>query len=178
MLVYMLINTVTERAYVGQTTVTLAERLRGHWESARKGTTTLNLAMQAWDDECFWDAVVLQHCYDQEQLDQAEAAWQKICNSCDPAVGYNSRQEKLTRKRPARGDSLTTTRSGSPIAGKSDEEAREWYREQGKKGGSSLTKEVSQSSPLYGLSAEERREYFREAGRRGAAKSRKLTQSL
>lgn len=151
MIVYMLLNTVTERCYVGQTTATLVDRVRGHWDSARTGTSTLNEAMRLWDDPCYWEFVVLQHCYDQKQLDQAEAAWQQICCAHDPAVGYNARREKMSRVRPdkpgsARADSNPLTTGGT-----------------------------NPKSPLYGLTPEERREYFREAGRRGAAKSKQLS---
>ncbi len=158
MLVYMLLNVITEKAYVGQTIHTLDKRLRGHWEQADgQSSAQIHDAMREWHDPCFWDMVVLQHCYDQSQLDQAEAAWQHICNTHDPAIGYNARKEKIDN-----GNSLTTTRVNSPIANMTQEQAREYYREQGRKG----TKPKEEMT-------EERRAFYRECGKRGAAARKK-----
>jgi hypothetical protein len=38
MIVYLLINTVTEKCYVGQTIHSLQMRLNGHWEDAKSGS--------------------------------------------------------------------------------------------------------------------------------------------
>lgn len=173
MLVYMLLNTITEKAYVGQTTGTLEERVRNHWHQAGSGSTSqVHDAFREWHDRCFWEAIVLQHCYDQDELDKAEAAWQHICMTHDPAIGYNARKEKLTRQRPQaqQGDSLRTTRKASPIAGMSPEEAREFYREQGKKGAASGRKGAKPKAEM----TEADRERYREWGRKGAARSKEL----
>jgi hypothetical protein len=95
MIVYLLLNVVTEKAYVGSTVRTLKERVDYHWADARKGSEAqLHREMRLWDSE-FWDAVVLQNCYDELQLSQAEAAWIALLSTREPNVGYNSRFEPL-----------------------------------------------------------------------------------
>lgn len=166
MLVYMLLNTVTEKAYVGQTTGSLEDRLRDHWSQAKRGSTMqVHEEIRDWPDRCFWETVVLQSCYDQDQLNKAEAAWQHICETHRPGVGYNARKESLVHKRKTgpQGDPLQTTRRSSPVAGMTPDEAREYYREQGRKG-ARPRKEMT----------EEERERYREWGRKGAARSKEL----
>lgn len=189
MLIYMLLNTVTERAYVGQTHHSLEHRVKDHFDAARHGSTSmLHETMRLWNEQCYWDAVVLQVCYDQRQLDIAEAAWQRACHVLEPGVGYNARRENLENRRGP-GYVMTSTKPNSPIAGMSEDEARAWYREQGMKGaqyGARATNAVNQPqrSPkrleqerrraeFAAMTPEQRREYFRECGRRGAAASRK-----
>lgn len=172
MLVYMLLNVVTELAYVGQTNHSLHARVREHWAAAKSGSPSrIHEAMRDWDDPCFWEAVVLQICYDQRQLDLAEAVWQASTNVLLGGVGYNSRRENVDDKLTA-SSPLSSKRTGSPVMGLSEDEAREWYREQGRKGGDPITAKVKSGSPLAGLTPEQRREFFREAGKRGAAKAR------
>ena len=50
MLVYMLVNVITEKAYVGQTQKSLAERWRDHKKQAMGGSTApLHVAMREWN---------------------------------------------------------------------------------------------------------------------------------
>lgn len=144
MLVYMLLNTVTERCYVGATDGTLAARWARHLKETKGAPSRFGQALAEWSEE-FWLPVVLCSCYSPEELSAAERAWQHHCNAFDPTVGYNER---------------STSYESSVRAGR--------------RGGDPLTATVKSTSPLAGKTADERREYFREAGRRGAAKSKKL----
>lgn len=146
MIVYMLLNTVTERAYVGATDKPLAERWARHLKDAAHGSEwPVHAAIREWPEE-FWTIVVLCNCYSVSELSAAELAWKTHCCTEDPRVGYN--------------DPLNKTSYAVTV-------------QNGKKGGNPLTSGgTSPKSPLYGLTPEERREYFREAGRRGAAKSK------
>lgn len=142
MIVYMLLNTVTERCYIGATVGTLAERWKRHLDESRGGEGRLGRALSEWGEE-LWLPVVLCNCYSAEELSAAERAWQLETCCFDPDVGYNEH----------RGSYASTVKAG-------------------RKGGDPIHAAVRASSPLAGLNPEERREYFREAGRRGAAKSK------
>jgi hypothetical protein len=121
MLVYMLLNEVEERCYVGQTTKTLEAWLSEHWDSVRAGSQTrLHTAMRQWNDQCFWTYVVLQYCYEPAQLDASETLWIRSCDLLDPAIGYNER-----------GGSPEKQRRAQP---RMSEERREFFRECGRKG--------------------------------------------
>lgn len=121
MLVYMLLNEVEERCYIGQTTKTLETRLSEHWAAAKDGSNTrLHEAMRRWDDRSFWTHVVLQNCYEAEQLDPIEAMWIELCGSKDHTVGYNERLGSPEKKRTAQ----------PPMT----EERREFFRECGRRG--------------------------------------------
>lgn len=150
MLIYMLLNTIEERCYVGQTTKSLQARWTEHKAQARGGAITpLHAALRKWDSEDLWERVVLQNCYNLEQLDQAEAAWIQICNALETGVGYNVRPE---------GFIVATTRRTEMT---DDERAR--YREWGRRG----------ARPR-GEMSEEEREKYRAWGRKGAARSKEL----
>jgi hypothetical protein len=139
----MLLNTVTERCYIGATDGTLEERWQRHLKETTIGTSRLGRALATWPAE-IWLPVVLCNCYSSEELSAAERAWQLECNAFDDGVGYNEH----------RGSYESTVNAG-------------------KRGGDPLIAAVRPSSPLAGMTLEQRREYFREAGRRGAARSKK-----
>ena len=147
MLVYMLLNTVTEKAYVGATDKPLEERWARHVKDAEHGSMwKLHVAMRQWQPE-LWERVVLQLCYTVEELSAAEERWKHDTDVMDPAVGYNENMGPY--------DITVST---------------------GKRGGDPLTIGGSRpGSPLAGLDREQRREFFREAGRRGAAVARART---
>lgn len=157
MLVYMLLNTIEERCYVGQTVKTAEARWKEHWDDARGGdSSAVHAAMRKWDDrELWWTYVVLQHCYSQEELDAAEAAWIEKCSAREPGVGYNARAERFVRSpRDAR-------------TGLTDKERR-FYREQGMKGAVHGKKGARPRAEM----TEAERERYREWGRKGAQRSK------
>jgi len=159
----MLLNLIEERAYVGQTNNTLAERLRAHWASAREGdSSAVHSAMRKWDSDELWTSVVLQNCYSQPDLDAAESWWMNELSTLEPGVGYNQRRGPTTKR---------TASPRDPRAPMSEIE-REFYRECGKRGGAA-SKNLGKSRPKSQLSEAEREKY-REWGRRGAAKSKEL----
>lgn len=177
MLVYMFLNTVTEKAYVGATEKTLEARWDAHCKSARAGSTyRFHRALRDWPEEV-WLKVVLANCYSLEELNEAEKAWLSMTAVQEEGVGYNSPSSvsyatSVTNGKKGGAPRKENMERTSPVAGLTDEQAREWYAQQGKKGGDPIHASVRASSPLAGMTAEERREYFREAGRRGAAKSK------
>lgn len=125
MIVYLILNTVTEKAYVGSTIHTLRERVDAHWQDAVRGSDALiHREMRLWPSEC-WDSVVLQNCYDDLQLTQAEAAWIEILSTREPGVGYNTRHEPLEG---------TRVRKPSRKRHEMSEAERERFREWGRKG--------------------------------------------
>lgn len=118
MLVYMLLNIIEERAYVGQTTTTPNDRLHLHFEQVKEGSQApVHEALRKWPEKEWWIMVVLQNCYDQEELDRAEESWIKYCHSADSAVGYNIRRTVST-----------------PVQRPMSEERREFFRECGRRG--------------------------------------------
>ena len=144
MLIYMLLNLVEERCYVGQTKASLSERVAAHWEQARGGgTSILNAAMRKWDDPCFWEAVVLQRCSCEEVMDDMETFWIQDLSSREPGVGYNAQAGRA-----------------SPM----NEELKAHFSRQG----ANNSPKPKRVSPLAGMSDEEKRAYFSECGKRGA----------
>lgn len=142
LIVYMLLNTVTELCYVGATTNTLDDRWHRHLKETRGRVGRLGQALLDWDVEV-WTRVVLCYCYDELELSAAEQAWQQMTCCFEPAVGYNDNHDPY----------IATIKAG-------------------RKGGDPLKADVKSNSPLAGLSPDERREYFRAAGKRGAERSR------
>lgn len=157
MVIYMLLNLIEERCYVGQTKGTLKERVASHWEQARGGgTSILNEAMRKWDAPHFWEAVVLQRCTSEFALDDMETYWIDELSSRTPGVGYNAR--------PGQGKELT-------------EEQREYFRRAGREGAKAsmglVPKKPKRVSPLAGMTDEQKRAFFSECGKRGRGIAKK-----
>jgi hypothetical protein len=168
MLVYMLLNEVEERCYVGSTEKTVIARLAEHWALARGGARSpLHEAMNRWPHDEYWTYVVLQNCYSLEELSEAEERWISHCHSADTGVGYNVHR---------------TVHGGSRKQPQMTEQRREFFRECGRRGGSAgrvvspktLARRERQAR-LAVMTDEERTEFFRECGRRGAVKSKSLS---
>lgn len=124
MLVYMLINLIEERAYIGQTTLTLNDRLNMHDRQVKElSQAPVHEAMRRWPEKDLWLAVVLQNCYDQIELDRCEERWIERCHTAEYGVGYNV-------QRTCHGTSEKQKR----IAADMSEEQREKFREWGRKG--------------------------------------------
>lgn len=156
MLIYMLLNVIEERAYVGQTVQTLAHHTKEHWDAAHKGDTSiLHAAMRKWDEPWCWTCVVLQNCYNQEQLDASETWWINELCTREPGVGYNARPGTFKRSPKDARAALT------------DQEL-DFYRECGKKGAAHGIKGTKRKEDM----TEEEREKYRAWGRKGAEASR------
>lgn len=177
MIVYMLLNTVTEKAYVGATDKPLDERWQRHLKEARHGSTwPLHEAIREWPEE-FWLPVVLVNCYSTEELSTAERAWKTICSTEDPDIGYNDVNNQASYSTSVAngkkgGDPLTIggNAPGSPLSGKTLEQRRQYFSDCGKRGAAAGRKGARPRKEM----TEEERERYREWGRRGAARSRKL----
>ena len=146
MIIYMLLNTVTEKVYIGRTHGTLLNRITQHWERAIKedGSTFLSEAIREWPEKEVWDFVVLQHCYDEKQLNDSEIAWIEICSARNAHVGYNMKKEAFKSDDLRNKNCFIEAGKKGAIKSKSlgfskrkeemTEEERERYREWGRKG--------------------------------------------
>ena len=153
MIIYMLLNTVTDKVYIGRTHGTIENRIKGHWDHALKegGTTFLSEAIRDYPDKELWDFIVLQHCYSEQQFCDAESAWIEICSARCANVGYNMHTSKNTSQ-------------SHPV------KDRAYFSAVGKKGGEK-SKAMGKSKTRAEMSEEER-EKFREWGRKGARRSK------
>ena len=90
MLVYLLLNTVTEMAYVGLTTGRMRDRLKQHVRHTRGDPRVGQLYddLRAWPFEC-WEAVVLERADSLDALLDAERRWILKLETHLPGVGYN-----------------------------------------------------------------------------------------
>lgn len=178
MRVYMIMNTVTEMAYVGQTGKKVSQRYSRHWDDAKKGSLSpLHVAMREWPDASMWEAVTLETCETQDDLDAAEKRWQSTCNTCDPGVGYNSRMEWGVREDDVSHRGIRETHFVDDLVGGVDvrpPRGKEFYRECGKLGashgikgafmGDRTIRTVRRKADM----TPEEIEQYREWGRRGA----------
>lgn len=93
MIVYLLVNTVTELSIVGSTVRPLHERVEAYFDEARKGRRgSVYDALRAWPAWA-WEAVVLERVEPSlgvRGMVLAEARWMVELGTVDPAVGYNS----------------------------------------------------------------------------------------
>lgn len=170
LLVYMLLNLIEERAYVGQTVKPVLERLKEHRDNGRRGMQSpLHQAFRRWPELEYWTYVVLQNCYSEAELDAAEGHWIDYCCTADTGVGYNVH-------RTAHGAS---SRKHIDLT----EEQRQVLREAGKRGAaaSAGTRQPPSAKSLArkerqakwaNMSADERRDFLRECGRKGGAASK------
>lgn len=153
MIIYVLVNSIEERVYVGQTTKSLEERVNAHWHAALKENmnTRLCRAIRETPQRELWEAIVLQVVYDIDDLDRFEQAWIDVFDSCSGALGYNGRiQMKAGKERKCQ---------------VRDEESIEMFREWGRRGASAGKTAAASMTP-------ERREQFREWGRIGAERAK------
>lgn len=173
MIVYLLLNVVTEKAYVGATDKPLEVRWRRHLKDAltRDSGSRLHQALRNWPLEELWERVVLQRCGSLVELSEAEDEWMSACDTRNVAVGYNDSTISYARSvsNGRRGGDPTKafpTKRRSPLATMSDEQRREFFRQTGRRGAS------TRKGPR--TLTEEERERYREWGRMGAARSREL----
>ena len=175
MMVYMLLNTITERAYVGATDKTLEERWQRHLNDSRSGSAApLHVALREWP-EALWLPVVLVNCYTTEELSAAEAWWIERTEVHDPQVGYNdgraSYVDTVTNgKRGGNPLVIGGDRETSPLNGKTPEQRRQYFSDCGKRGAAAGRKGAKPKAEM----TEADRERYREWGRKGAARSKEL----
>lgn len=153
----MLLNTVTEKCYIGQTTRSLEDRWLAHRDSAlvQSNNTTLCREIREYPEEC-WELAVLQSCTTQEELDTAEGNWIAYTHSDEYAVGYNMKHVATAEERLVRALLKINGKAIATKAGHTLEQFRAW----GKKG----ARRREDMTP-------EEIERFREWGRKGAATS-------
>jgi len=154
MIIYVLVNSIEERVYVGQTTKSLEERVNAHWHAALKENmnTRLCKAIRTTPQRELWETIVLQVVYDVEDLDRLEQAWIDRFDSCSGALGYNGRTQ-------------TGTDVGRRRRRVHDDESVEMFKEWGRRGAAAGKAAAASMTP-------ERREQFREWGRLGAARAK------
>lgn len=129
----MILNTATERVYVGATAQTLDDRWSNHLSETIRTESRFGNALKEWE-ETFWLPVVLCNCYSAEELGKAERAWQQITSCFDGAVGYNERIGRYEATHKTSNPLTTGGKKGSPLEGLTVEERREFFREAGRRG--------------------------------------------
>jgi group I intron endonuclease len=87
-IIYLAVNRVNGKAYVGQTTRGVAHRLESHRQkSCRAGASHFQRALNKYGEANF-DVAVLETCEDKQSLNAAERAWIARLGSIAP-YGYN-----------------------------------------------------------------------------------------
>ncbi len=87
--IYLITNKINGKQYIGQTSVSLKERLRGYKKSIRnlKNSTAITNAMRKYGIENF-DMVSIAACFDQDGLNEIEILLIASYNTLAP-YGYN-----------------------------------------------------------------------------------------
>ena len=130
MLVYMLLNTVTEMVYVGATDKTLDARWKRHIKDSRSGTSRLQQALRDWHPD-MWLPVTLVNCYDLNELSAAETAWITLTDARNINIGYNDNRTTYAtsaKNGTLGGDPTKVLGAGSKLAAMSETERREFFR--------------------------------------------------
>lgn len=89
MLVYLITNEMSGKAYVGRVTGSLTQRWREHLRDASKGLGFyLHKAIRKYGADHF-TLQVLENCHSELELDAAERKWIALLGTAFPAFGYN-----------------------------------------------------------------------------------------
>lgn len=89
MIVYIIWNKQTGKCYVGQTTMSIDDRLKAHRRNKGKNMAISRaIAKHGWEN---FEYAVLEKCNSIEELNEAEKAWIKHYDSLAPN-GYNIRE--------------------------------------------------------------------------------------
>jgi len=87
--VYLITNTVNGKVYVGQTTVGVSKRWKGHKDEARKGSECpIHRAIRKYGAASF-DVQVVEECSTSDSLNASEKSWVSNLKSTDSSLGYN-----------------------------------------------------------------------------------------
>jgi hypothetical protein len=85
-IVYLATNTINKKVYIGQTTMTLNQRISCH--RINKRCRLFHRAIQKYGMDVFqW--TTLAECVSKEELDQKEMYWIEKLNANNPVFGYN-----------------------------------------------------------------------------------------
>ncbi len=139
MIVYMLLNTKTEMAYVGSTELALEARFKQHWDKCVSKTSPLARAMQE-TLKHEWERVTLEEFDDLESMLRAEVDWMFELETIRPRVGYNSQvpsEQDIQAKLKAGGSVARTQAAPNRAARRREEmteEELEFFREMGRRG--------------------------------------------
>lgn len=86
--IYIIRNTVNDKVYVGQTTVSIKLRFQNHLSSARHGKDyVIGKAIRKYGEDKFY-IELLEECL-QEELNEREKYWISFFNSTNNKFGYN-----------------------------------------------------------------------------------------
>jgi len=182
MLVYMLLNTVTEMAYIGFTTGRMRHRMKEHLAHT-KGKRIVGrfyAALLAWPLDC-WEAIVLERSDDIDTLLQAERWWIQACETHLFGVGYNTEvpdeayAERFKRKNPGPYEAHPNELGWLVMSGQTDALTDAYAAHMGRThGGTKEPKKKGISGKTKTQMTPEELEFFREAGKRGAAKAAQI----
>ena len=91
-MIYHAFNTINGKAYVGQTTRDLKERVYSHYKSGSHSCPALKEALKKYPREVFvWS--ILTHVDNQKDLNEAEKYWIKHLNTmAHTGWGYNLKE--------------------------------------------------------------------------------------
>lgn len=87
MIIYMAINKVNNKKYIGQTVGTLEKRKNQH-EKGYASYMSIAKAIQKYGKDSF-DWYILQECDSIEELNYLEAYYIEMFNTTNPKLGYN-----------------------------------------------------------------------------------------
>jgi group I intron endonuclease len=97
-LIYCATNRTDSKKYIGQTIKTLNKRINNHIYDSKKKDYHFCRALKKYGKNGFeWS--ILQECFNQDQLNEAEIKWIKLYGTCNEEKGYNilpGGQPKLT----------------------------------------------------------------------------------
>ncbi len=86
--IYIIRNTVNEKVYVGQTTVSIKLRFQNHLSATRNGKGyVIGKAIRKYGEQNFY-IELLEECLE-EELNEREIYWISFFNSTDTKFGYN-----------------------------------------------------------------------------------------
>lgn len=97
--IYMILNRVNGKAYVGSASASINKRRKEHWRMLGKGCHSNRHLQRAWDKDGPSAFVfrVLEFCGAAECL-QKEQHWLEHLGTCDPRRGYNIRQDAASNR--------------------------------------------------------------------------------
>lgn len=137
MIVYLLLNTVTEMGYVGSTESTLESRFDNHWKARNHKDSELALAMRATVPRQ-WLRVVLEEYDDVRSMCYGEVEWMHELETTRLGVGYNRQipsavdiEQKVKR---SAGAHAAIAKKAPRTREHMTAEELEYYREQGRLG--------------------------------------------
>ena len=100
-IVYIAINEINNKIYIGQTTYPLKRRIAGHLSKASKNSDYyFHRAIRKYGKDNFTWKVLIE-CENQDELNKQEAFFISEKNACDSNLGYNMREGGIQGGRPS-----------------------------------------------------------------------------